>query len=143
MKKVLFICVHNSGRSVMAQAFANALGRDRVEAESAGLKPRPVLPTVVQAMREEGLDVSGHRPQSVFELYRQGRRYDVVITVCDDADEASCPIFPGIAVRGHWPFPDPSRASGSPDQQLAYVRTIRDAIKHKVLNWLASDTLSR
>jgi len=143
MKKVLFICVHNSGRSVMAQAFANALGRDRVEAESAGLEPRPVLPTVVQAMREEGLDVSGHRPQSVFELYRQGRRYDVVITVCDGADEASCPIFPGIAVRDHWPFPDPSRASGSPDQQLAYVRTIRDAIQHKVLNWLASDTLSR
>ncbi|SMC23651.1 protein tyrosine phosphatase [Desulfacinum hydrothermale DSM 13146] len=143
MKKVLYICRHNSGRSVMAQAFTNALGRGRVEAESAGLEPRPVLANVVQVMREEGLDVSGHRPQSVFDLYREGRRYDVVITVCDDAHEAECPIFPGIALRDHWPFPDPSRASGSPDEQLAYVRTIRDAIKHKVLNWLESDPLSR
>lgn len=141
MKKVLFICVHNSGRSVMAQAFANALGQGRVEAKSAGFEPRPVLSNVVQVMAEEGVDVSGHNPQSVFDLFRQGRRYDVVITVCDDADEAACPIFPGIAVRDHWPFPDPSRATGTADEQLAYVRSIRDAIKKKVQTWLESNAI--
>ncbi|MGQ9485999.1 MAG: arsenate reductase ArsC [Desulfosoma sp.] len=138
MKKVLFICVHNSGRSVMAQAFANNLGHGKVEAESAGLEPRPVLATVVQVMAEEGMDVSHHRPQSVFDLFRQGHRYDVIITVCDDADEKACPIFPGIAIRDHWPFPDPSKAEGSPDEKMAYVRSIRDAIRRKILSWLST-----
>lgn len=138
MKKVLFICVHNSGRSVMAQAFANSLGQGKVEAESAGLEPRPVFSSVVQVMGEEGLDVSHHRPQSVFDLFRQGRRYDVIITVCDDADEKACPIFPGIAIRDHWPFPDPSKAEGSPDEILAYVRSIRDAIRGKIVSWIST-----
>ncbi len=122
----------------MAEAFANAFGRGLLEAESAGLEPRPVLSSVVQVMAEEGLDVSRHQPQSVFDLYRKGCRYDVIITVCDEAAEKACPIFPGIAIRDRWPFPDPSQAPSVLEEKLDYVRSIRDAIKKKVLDWLSS-----
>lgn len=138
-RKVLFICVHNSGRSVMAEAYANKFGRGSLQAESAGLDPRPVLPDIVDVMHEEGIDVSGHRPRSVFDLYRQGKMYDVVVTVCDDLEESACPIFPGIARREHWPFPDPSKVQGeSVDERKTKVRAIRDAVKAKIREWVDS-----
>ncbi len=136
-RKVLFICVHNSGRSVMAEAYANTFGKGRVQAESAGLDPRPVLPDIVDVMREEGIDVSGHRPRSMFDLYRQGKMYDLVVTVCDDMEESACPVFPGIARRDSWPFPDPSKVQAdSVEERKAKVRAIRDAVKTKVREWI-------
>uniref|UniRef100_A0A832A2T9 Arsenate reductase ArsC n=1 Tax=Desulfacinum infernum TaxID=35837 RepID=A0A832A2T9_9BACT len=138
-RKILFICVHNSGRSVMAEAYANKLGHGKILAESAGFEPRPVLPEIVEVMREEGIDVSGHRPRSVFDLYRQGKMYDAVVTVCDDTEESACPIFPGIVLRDHWPFPDPSKVEGrSAEERKAKVRTIREAVKAKVRQWIDS-----
>lgn len=138
-RKILFICVHNSGRSVMAEAFANRFGQGKIRAESAGFEPRPVLQEIVEVMGEEGIDVSGHQPRSVFDLYRQGKIYDAVITVCDDSDESACPIFPGVAFRDHWPFPDPSKIEGpSAEERKAKVRAIRDAVKAKVQQWIDS-----
>lgn len=132
--KILFICQHNSGRSQMAEAYLKHFAGDRVAVASAGLEPAAgVNPLVVEVMREEGFDLAGNRPQSVFELYRQGRLFDHVITVCHDA-EPQCPVFPGITQRWHMPFPDPAAAAGSREEKLQQVRAIRDSIKAWLLN---------
>ncbi|WP_415519197.1 MAG: arsenate reductase ArsC [Desulfovibrio aminophilus] len=131
--KVLFICVHNSGRSLMAEAFLNRYGGEEFQVESAGLEPTEINPLVVEVMAEEGIDLVGKKTQSVFDLFRVGRLFDYVITVCDDANEAKCPVFPGVTHRWHWPFPDPSKLSGTREEQLAQLRVIRDQIKDQVL----------
>ncbi|MDY0306650.1 MAG: arsenate reductase ArsC [Desulfovibrionaceae bacterium] len=131
--KVLFICVHNSGRSLMAEAFLNRYGGEEFQVESAGLEPTEINPLVVEVMAEEGIDLAGKKTQSVFDLFRVGRLFDYVITVCDDANEAKCPVFPGVTHRWHWPFPDPSKLSGTREEQLAQLRVIRDQIKDQVL----------
>jgi arsenate reductase len=132
--KVLVICRHNSGRSQIAEAYLKKLAGGRAEVESAGLEPAAsVNPLVVEVMKEEGFDLSHKKPQSVFELFKQGRLFEHVITVCSDT-ELQCPIYPGITQRWHMPFPDPSKATGTREEQLAQVRTIRDMIK----TWLLS-----
>ena len=134
--KVLIVCVHNSGRSQMAAAYLRALAGGRFQVESAGFDPRPIDPLVIQAMAEDGIDLAGQRPQPVFDLYRQGRLYDYVITVCQESEDR-CPLFPGITQRLHWPFPDPAAIPGDAHQRLAGVRAIRDRIKLQVSQWLA------
>lgn len=132
--KVLFICQHNSGRSQIAEAYLKEYFGDNFEIESAGLEPsRAVNPLVVQVMSEEGIDISHKKPQSVFELYKQGNIYEHVITVCDDS-ESKCPVFPGITKRWHWPFLDPSAVDGTEKEKLEKVRKIRDMIKNWVTN---------
>jgi arsenate reductase (thioredoxin) len=127
--KVLFICQHNSGRSQMAEAFLKKYAGEHFDVESAGMEPaEKVNPLVVEAMREEGIDLSDKKPQSVFELYKAGRQYSLVVTVCD-AEESRCPIFPGIVKRWSVPFKDPSKAQGSGEEQSAFVNRIRDDIK--------------
>ena len=91
--RVLFICTHNSARSQMGEAFMNALGKGRFVAESAGFEPGPVNPVVIEVMKEIGYDLSKNRSKSVFELFKQGRLFDHVITVCDDGAEGECPYF--------------------------------------------------
>lgn len=131
--KVLFICTQNSGRSQMAEAFLRNFAEDSFEVESAGLEPAAeVNPLVVEAMREVGIDLSHKKPQSVFDLFKAGRLYDYVITVCDSESEGRCPIFPGVTHRWHWPFPDPATVEGGHEQQLAQVRAIRDHIREQV-----------
>lgn len=134
--KVLFVCVHNSGRSQMAQAFLERMAGDRYEVSSAGFEPRPINPLVIEAMAEGGIDLRQRRTQGVFDLYKAGQLYDYVITVCDDSHEKQCPIFPGVTHRLHWPFPDPAAAQGDHAQQLAQVRAIRDQIKRRLGEWL-------
>ncbi len=132
--KVLFICQHNSGRSQIAEAYLKKYFGDHYEIESAGLEPaEEINPLVVQVMSEEGIDISHKKPQSVFELYKQGNIYEHVITVCDDS-ETKCPIFPGITKRWHWPFLDPSAVDGTEEEKLGKVRKIRDMIKSWVIN---------
>ncbi|HHP7236775.1 MAG TPA: arsenate reductase ArsC [Desulfobacterales bacterium] len=132
--KVLFICRHNSGRSQIAEAYLRRYFADDFEIESAGLAPaESVNPLVVKVMKEEGIDLSDKKPQSVFELFKQGRLYSHVITVCHDS-EHQCPVFPGITQRWFWPFPDPAAATGTPDEKLAKVREIRDMIKRWILD---------
>ncbi|SKA89499.1 protein tyrosine phosphatase [Paucidesulfovibrio gracilis DSM 16080] len=132
--RVLFICNHNSARSQMAEALLQRFGGEEFEVESAGLEPTQINPLVVEVMQEEGIDLSEKRTQSVFDLFRAGRLYDYVITVCDDEQEKKCPVFPGVANRWHWPFPDPAKVTGSHEEKLAQVRAIRESIKERVRN---------
>ena len=130
--KVLFICQHNSGRSQIAESYLNKFAGDHFMVESAGMLPaETVNPLVVEVMKEEGIDLSGKTPRYVLDLFKEGRLYDHVVTVCEEA-ESQCPIFPGITKRWHWPFPDPSKVEGTDEEKLSRVREIRDNIK----DWL-------
>ena len=132
--RVLFICQHNSGRSQIAEAYLRKFYGNHFEIESAGLEPaEAVNPLVVRVMNEDGVDLSKKKPQSVFELFKQGNLYEHVITVCHDS-ESKCPIFPGIVKRWHLPFPDPAAVKGTEIEKLEEVRKIRDMIKDWLLN---------
>jgi arsenate reductase len=91
-----------------------------------------INPLVVEAMQEEGMDISANSIQSVFELFKTGKLYDHVITVCDGAAEAKCPVFAGITKRWNWPFPDPAAVKGTDEEKLQKVREIREMIKQKL-----------
>lgn len=134
-KKVLFVCIHNSARSQMAEAWLNHVCGDFFEAQSAGLEPGVLNPLVVEVMKEVGIDISHKKPQGVFDLYRDGKLFNYVIAVCDGASAEKCPIFPGALERIHWSFPDPSQVQGTKEEKLAQIRPIRDAIKAKIEKW--------
>jgi len=130
--KVLFVCIHNSARSQMAEAFLNTLAGDLFEAESAGLEAGQLNTLVVEAMREAGMDISNNQTKSVFDFFKQGRMFHFVITVCDTAAAERCPIFPGVTKRLGWSFKDPSQFTGTHEEKLKQVRLVRDSIKAEV-----------
>ena len=133
-QKVLFICTHNSARSQMAEGLLRHLAGERFEVESAGTEATHVRPLAIEAMRELGIDISGHRSKTIESLGDQ--HFDVAVTVCDSANEA-CPIFPGSTRRLHWSFDDPSAATGSDDERLAVFRRVRDEIRAKIEEFVA------
>jgi len=134
-QKVLFICVHNSARSQMAEAFLNEICGVQFEAHSAGLELGKLNPLAVEAMREIGIDISQNQTQSVFDVFKSGELFSYVITVCDETSAERCPIFPGVARRLHWSFPDPSALRGTHEERLAGTRKIRDEIRARVEMW--------
>jgi arsenate reductase len=134
-KKILFICVHNSARSQMAEAWLNYVCGDFLEAQSAGLEPGTLNPLVVKAMAEVGIDISNKKTQKVFDVFKTGQLFAYVITVCDDASAEKCPIFPGPAKRLHWSFPNPSQLQGSDAAKLEQIRVIRDEIRSAIEQW--------
>jgi arsenate reductase len=136
MTDVLFVCIHNSARSQMAEAFVNARGGP-VRAFSAGLEAGTLNPVVVAAMREAGIDIAHHRAKSVADPEIAGRAFDYVVTVCDEASAEACPVFPTRGARLHWSFPDPSAFAGDEASRLARTRDVRDAIRARVEAWLA------
>ena len=133
--KVLFVCIHNSARSQMAEAFLNQTCGERFEAESAGLEPGTLNPLVVEAMAEVGIDISKNPTKSVWDVFKSGKLFGYVLTVCDETSAERCPIFPGSAIRLHWSFEDPSRFTGTHDEKLAKVRVVRDTIAAAVREW--------
>jgi arsenate reductase len=134
-EKVLFVCIHNSARSQMAEAWLNHLYGDHFEAHSAGLEAGTLNPLVVAAMKEVGIDISHKKTQTVFSLFSKGELFSCVITVCDEASAEQCPVFPGATTRLHWSFPDPAQLPGTEEEKLAKIRTIRDDIKTAVESW--------
>jgi arsenate reductase len=130
--KVLFLCVHNSARSQMAEAYLNQLAGEIFSAESAGLEPGTLNPFVVEAMQETGIDISGKQTRSAFDLFRQGRMFQFVITVCDAASAERCPIFPGVTKRISWSFEDPASFKGTHEEILAQTRFVRDKIRSAI-----------
>jgi arsenate reductase len=128
-RRVLFLCVHNSARSQMAEGLLRARAGDAFEVHSAGNAATEVRPLAVRAMAELGIDISAQRSKSVNEY--AGQRFDYAITVCDDALEA-CPYFSGATNQVHWRFDDPAAAQGSEAEQLAVFRRVRDEIGEQI-----------
>jgi arsenate reductase len=125
-KRVLILCTGNSARSQMAEGLLRHDGGPGYEAFSAGTHPSHVRPEAIQAMREVGIDITGHRSKSVEEF--AGQHFDYVITVCDNAKE-NCPVFPDTTKRIHWSLEDPAAVQGSGEQRLAEFRRIRDQLR--------------
>jgi arsenate reductase len=119
----------------MAEAWLNRICGDFFAAESAGLEAGTLNPLVVNAMEEVGIDISHNETRAVFDVFKAGKLFSHVITVCDETSAEKCPIFPGIAKRLHWSFPDPSILVGSSEQKLVEVRKIRDEIREKIQAW--------
>jgi arsenate reductase len=136
MFNVLFVCVHNSARSQMAEAFLNKYGNEKFQAESAGLEKGKLNPYVIKVMQEIGIDISKNETKEVFDLFKQGRFYRAVITVCDEANAERCPVFPGVTKRIAWSFPDPSNSTGTEEEILNQTRQVRDGIKEKVMEFI-------
>jgi arsenate reductase len=133
--KVLILCTGNSARSQMAEGLLRTDAGDRFEVQSAGVEPSRVRPEAIEAMREIGIDISGHRSKSVEEFLGQG--FDYVITVCDNANER-CPIFPGTTQRIHWSFEDPAAADGDETERLSVFRRVRDEIRERLREFTAN-----
>ena len=134
-REVLFVCVGNTARSQIAEAFLNSICPEDFIAESAGLHPGVLNPLAIAAMREVGIDISANETKSAFDLFKAGRLYSYVITVCDETSAERCPIFPGTARRLHWSFPDPASLQGTWEERLAKTREIRDAVRAQILAW--------
>ena len=132
MISVLFLCVHNAGRSQIAEAYLKKFGGDLFLVESAGLEPGNLNSYVVRTLQEDGIDISTHPTQSVFELSRQKRTFQYIITVCSRDAAGSCPVFPGKHHNLHWSLPDPASFAGTDEQIMANVRIVRDEIKRAV-----------
>jgi arsenate reductase (thioredoxin) len=136
MKKgILFVCIHNSARSQMAEALANHLCGDQLEAQSAGLEPGTLNPLAVEAMSLIGVDISKAPTKSVFDKFKASEHYAYVITVCDETSAARCPIFPGAAKRVHWSFPDPSTFTGTWPEKMRQTIDVRNMIAVKIQEW--------
>lgn len=138
--RVLFVCVHNSARSQMAEAWLNHLYGEMFEAESAGLEAGTLNPLAVAAMKEVGIDISSNQTRDAFEVYKSGKIFSYVVTVCDEASAERCPVFPGITRRMHWSFPDPAALVGTEAEKIEMVRQIRDSIKRKIQGWVGELT---
>jgi arsenate reductase (thioredoxin) len=139
-QSVLILCTGNSARSQMAEGLLRHLAGDRFEVASAGTKPSAVRPEAIQAMKEIGISLAGHRSKSVDEFV--GKSIDYVITVCDNANE-NCPVFPGGTTRMHWPFHDPpAPGEGTEEERLAAFRMVRDQIKTRFASELESGVLA-
>jgi arsenate reductase len=137
MLKVLFVCVHNSARSQMAQAFLRQIGGENFLAESAGLEPAPLNPLMVEAMSEIGYDSSENQTHSVFDYFKEGRRYAMVVKVCDEINGQRCPIFPLTLKEFNWNLHDPEIFTGSHEERLEQMRVLRDQTKEHVENFVS------
>ncbi len=131
--KVIFLCVGNSARSQMAEAFLRKYADDYFEVYSAGFKPRPIHPYTLMVMSELGYDLSNQHSKALSEYL--GKHFGIIITVCKKAEE-SCPTLPGVSTRLYWPFEDPAAFQGTEEEKLAKFREIRDQINEKIKAWL-------
>jgi len=134
--KVLFLCIHNSARSQMAEAYLKKFGGDKFFVESAGLEAGTLNPFAVEVMREEGIDISLNKTKSVFDFSKEGRTYNYVVTVCDAASSDRCPFFPGLHEKINWSFEDPSAFAGSQQEKVDATRMVRDKIKDAVRDFI-------
>jgi protein-tyrosine-phosphatase len=147
--RVLFLCTHNSARSILAEALLNHLGRARFVAYSAGSSPRENQqpnPLALRALQEAAVSIQGLRSKSWDEFAAPGApAMDLVITVCDNAAGEACPFWPGAPATAHWGYPDPSEVQGSEEERLAAFRRTLHAIRHRleVMMALPADRLER
>lgn len=136
-ERVLFICIHNSARSQMAEAFLNHFCPDFFKAESAGHEPGKLNPLAVEVMQEIGIDIRHKKPRNAHDAFMSGHLFSTVITVCDEASAELCMDFPGDSQRLRWSFPDPSTFRGTRQERLEQTRQVRDLIAAKIQAWCA------
>lgn len=133
---VLFLCTHNSARSILAEATLNHIGQGRFKAWSAGSSPRENQqphPLGLQVLRAAGIATDGLYSKSWDEFARPGApAMDLIITVCDNAAGEVCPIWPGHPATAHWGYPDPSATTGAEAHQLEAFRQTLNAIHHRL-----------
>ena len=126
MFKVLFLCTENACRSQMAEGLVNHDLAGQVQAFSAGVRPSRVNPRAIQVMAELGIDIRHQRSKSVGDL--AGEQFDLVITVCDQAQQ-QCPIFPGETEVMHVGFTDPAQVIGTEEVIIDAFRQVRDEMR--------------
>jgi protein-tyrosine-phosphatase len=146
---VLFLCTHNSARSILAEALLNAVGRGKFKAYSAGSSPRENQkpnPLALRVLQAAGVSTEGLRSKSWDEFAAPGApRMDLIITVCDNAAGEACPVWPGHPASAHWGYADPSEAQGSDEDRLEAFRKTMHAIRRRldILINLPADKLTR
>jgi arsenate reductase len=133
---VLFVCTGNSARSQMAEGLLRKHAGDRFDAKSAGTEPKGLNPFSVEAMKEIGIDISGHRSKNLKELMSKVT-VQYAIFVCSSADDRCPSLAEFTGERLYWPFEDPAAATGSHDEKLALFRQVRDQIDARIVEWLA------
>lgn len=133
---VLFLCTHNSARSIVAEVLLNALGKGRFQAFSAGSSPREggsPNPLGLQVLREHGFSTDGLRSKSWDEFATpDAPKMDLIITVCDNAAGETCPYWPGNPASAHWGYPDPSAAAGGDDAKREAFRQTLHAMRRRL-----------
>jgi arsenate reductase len=134
MKNILVLCTGNSCRSQLAEGYLRHFAGNKAAIYSAGIETHGVNPKAIQVMAEDGIDISHHTSNNVDEY--MDIQFDYVITVCDNAQE-NCPYFPTKAERFHYNFPDPAKATGTPDEIMDEFRRVRDMIKEYAQNFIA------
>ncbi len=120
----------------MAEAFLNQLGNGQFYAESAGLEPGTLNQVVVAAMKLEGIDISANKTKTINAMITFGKKFDYIITVCDETNAEKCPIVPGSGARLHWSFDDPSALTGSYIEKLNQTLLIMHQIKARIEKWI-------
>ena len=133
---VLFLCTHNSARSILAEAMLNHMGHGRFKAYSAGSSPRENQqpnPLALQALQAAGVSIEGLHSKNWDEFGGLNAPHmDLVITVCDNAAGEACPFWPGQPATAHWSYPDPSEVVGTDEQRLAAFRQTLHAIRRRL-----------
>ena len=132
-QRVLFVCLHNSARSQMAEGMLRAWADDRFEVHSAGTEARGLRPEAIVVMAEIGIDIGAQQSKTIERFI--GESWDRLITVCDESVEA-CPHVPGASATEHWPFADPSAVAGEETARLAAFRAVRDEIASSIRDFL-------
>jgi arsenate reductase len=135
-RRVLFVCVHNSARSQMAEGMLRAWAGDRFEVASGGTEASRVRPEAIAVMGELGIDISGHTSKTIER--HLGQPWDFLIPVCEEASQA-CPYVPGAKAVLRWSFDDPSAATGSEAERLAVFRRVRDEMATQVRSFMAAE----
>lgn len=131
--RVLFICVYNSFRSQIAEAFLNHKYGNKFIAESAGYKTKEINPLAIEVMKEKGYDIANNSINRVFDYYNEGKSYQYVVTVCNRESEGDCPIFPGNVMRLHWDgLENPEEFIGTYEEKLEKARNLRNDIEKRV-----------
>ncbi len=141
--KILFVCIHNSARSQMAEAYLKEMASESFDTYSAGIEPGSLNQIVVDVMKTDGIDISANKVNSVNEFLDQKIKFDYVVTVCDETSAEKCPYFPGNGKRLHWGFEDPSSINGSIEDRINQTIQIRDQIKRRVKEFLLNIVMSK
>lgn len=146
---VLFLCTHNSARSILAEALLNAMGEGRFKAYSAGSSPRDNQqpnPLGLQVLQKAGISIEGLHSKS-WDVFAtpDAPHMDLIITVCDNAAGEACPFWPGHPATAHWGYPDPSAGEAPEAAKLEAFRKTMHMIKHRLelLINLSDDKLAK